>query len=93
MEQIEYTIGYKGVIHGNYVVLTPDGSLSDAKAALLEQIHSTIDELAKDDRFWIVKDCSPEIYPNATTGSRTVAWKIETPQMAEWIDTRKPEWR
>ena len=55
---------------GNYVRLKPGDSDEKAKALLVEQIKGTIDELAKQDGFWIEQESTE--YP----GERTIGWKI-----------------
>lgn len=60
-------------IYGSYVTCDKD-QLQAAKDVQLESIFEVIREVAKDDRFWIVKDTAEE-------GKVTVAWKIDFPQM------------
>lgn len=64
-----------GQLYGDYVSLEPGGSEEKAKTLLVEEIKSTVDELAKRDEFWIVKE-NPD-YP----GCRTIGWKISVPHL------------
>lgn len=60
-------------LYGNYVTCDKD-KIQEAKKELIETVFDVIREVAKDDRFWIVKDTAEE-------GKVTVAWKIDFPQM------------
>lgn len=60
-------------LYGGYVACGKD-EIQAAKDAQLESIFEVIREVAKDDRFWIVKD-------TGEVGKVTVAWKIDFPQM------------
>ena len=74
------------VTYGNYAVVPPGGSIDEAKDLLLEQIKGLVDELAKDDHFWIVKEVKHDplcLYPFIESGSHTVGWKLSVPHMAD----------
>lgn len=89
----EMMYGAVSALYGNYVVVPPGESIDEAKALLLEQIKSTIDELAKDDRFWIVHEAKEPIWnpPGVEMGSHTVGWKLIVPQLADKVDGITPE--
>lgn len=58
--------------YGDYVVVDEE-QIQEAKEVLLQDIFNTIKEVAKDDRFWIVKK---------REGNKcTVGWKIDFTQM------------
>ena len=57
---------------GDYVVVDED-QIQEAKEDLLKGIFDTIKEVAKDDRFWIVKKLNDNKF--------TVGWKLDFPQM------------
>jgi hypothetical protein len=58
--------------YGDYVMVDED-QIQEAKEELLVGILNTIKEVAKNDRFWIVKPVDG--------GKCTVGWKIDFPQM------------
>ena len=60
-------------LYGGYVSCGKD-EIQAAKDVQLESIFEVIRNVAKDDRFWIVKDTAEE-------GKVTVAWKVDFPQM------------
>ena len=58
--------------YGDYKLVDED-KIQEAKEEHLKNIFDTIKEVAKDDRFWIVKKCGDN--------KCTVGWKIDFPQM------------
>ena len=58
--------------YGDFVVID-EHQIQEAKEVLLEDMFCAIKEIAKDDRFWIVK--------KRDDNKCTVAWKIDFPQM------------
>ena len=72
--------------YGNYVKVKED-QIQEAKDALLAQLFDMLKELAKDDKFWIVKRASD--FDNSILGRPagfadddvTVGYKIDLPQM------------
>ena len=93
--EVELHLGAEGALYGNYVVVPPGDSIDEAKALLLEELKRTIDELAKNDRFWIIKDVNtypghpvPGIMPN----SHTVGWKIAVPQLSGQKSEEESRW-
>lgn len=69
-----------GCQYGNYVRVDA-GDIEKAKEDLLEQMFSTIREIAKNDKFWIVKH--PDKNDALHMGSHlvTVGWKAQFPQL------------
>ena len=59
-------------MYGNYVLVDED-HIQAAKDELLVSLFETIKEIAKNDKFWIVKQNEGNKY--------SVAWKIDFPQM------------
>ena len=59
-------------VYGNYVVVD-EAQIAAAKKELLQDLFYVIEELAKKDSFWIVK--------NHEENKCSVAWKIHIPQM------------
>lgn len=70
-----------GGLYGGYLIVPPGENLEIAKEVLIEQCKGAIEQLAKDERFWIVRDCDPIFYPETEAGSRTIGWKLYVPQM------------
>lgn len=59
-------------VYGGYLKVK-EAEIPETKEVLLDQMLDTIREIAKDDKFWIVK--------KTEDGQYTVGWKIEFPQM------------
>ena len=59
-------------LYGDYMTCRKD-NIQAAKDVQMERIFDVIRDVAKDDRFWIVKD--------SAGGNATVGWKIDFPQM------------
>ena len=72
--------------YGNYVATDRNG-IQKAKDELLESLIDTIQELAKRDDFWIVKEFDESVLLNpelrAKGKNTTVGWKIDIPHMGE----------
>ena len=72
--------------YGDYVKVKED-QIQEAKEALLVQLFDMLKEIAKDDKFWIVKRASD--FDNSILGRPagfadddvTVGYKIDLPQM------------
>ena len=59
-------------VYGDYLKVE-ESKIAEAKEELLGLLFATIREIAKDDKFWIVK--------KTEDGQYTVGWKIDFPQM------------
>ena len=59
-------------VYGDYLKVE-ESEIAEAKEELLGLLFATIREIAKDDKFWIVK--------KTDDGQYTVGWKIDFPQM------------
>lgn len=76
-----------GFQYGDYIK-TDASNIEQAKETLLELMFTSIREIAKDDRFWIVKHIDPND-PIAAAGCPvetrdhmvTIGWKAQFPQM------------
>ena len=69
--------------YGTYLVLDIDAeeeTVKQAKDLLVQGMKDLIDELAKDDRFWITKEGCPVKDMGLT---QVIGWKIVIPQIED----------
>ncbi len=69
--------------YGAYVVIDLDANeetIKRAKELMLQGAKDLIDELAKDDRFWITKECEPV---KEMGKAQSIGWKIVIPQIED----------
>jgi len=59
-------------VYGDYMKVE-EAEIAEAKEELLGLLFAKIREIAKDDKFWIVK--------KTEDGQYTVGWKVDFPQM------------
>lgn len=64
----------KPEVYGDYCKVKTEAEIANAKKELIDGIKGVIDEVAKRDEFWIVKDWGTCI---------TVGWKIAFPTLLE----------
>ncbi len=69
-------------VYGGYLKVK-EAEIPETKEVLLDQMLDTIREIAKDDKFWIVK--------KTEDGQYIVGWKIEFPQMYTQKPVEAPE--
>lgn len=81
---------------GNCLVAKDEEEVEKAKEALVQQIHATIEALAKEEKFWIVKD--QKDIPELSDGAVTVGWTLEVPQFGKpksgkWVEYEPGKFR
>ena len=80
---------------GDYLVVK-EADVEKAKEALVQQIHALIDTLAKEEKFWIIKD--KKDIPELSDGAVTVGWTLEVPQFGKpktgkWVEYEPGKFR
>ena len=80
---------------GNCLIVQAE-DVDKAKEALLPQIHALIDTLAKEEKFWIVKD--QKDISEMSDGEVIVGWLLEVPQLekpktGKWVEFEPGKFR
>ena len=80
---------------GDYLAVKEE-DVEKAKEALVQQIHVMIDTLAKEEKFWIVKD--QKDIPELRDGAVNVGWTLEVPQFekpktGKWVEYEPGKFR
>lgn len=80
---------------GDYLAVKEE-DVEKAKEALVQQIHATIDTLAKEEKFWIVKD--KKDIPELSDGAVTVGWTLAVPHLGKpktwkWVEFEPGKFR
>ena len=80
---------------GDYLAVKEE-DVEKAKEARVQQIHVMIDTLAKEEKFWIVKD--QKDIPELRDGAVNVGWTLEVPQFekpqtGKWVEYEPGKFR
>lgn len=67
--------------YGDYLIVKSEDEIAEAKKRLIEGIKGTIDEIAKRDEFWIVKNWEAGEMEEEPDAHISVAWKIMCPTL------------
>lgn len=93
---IELTRDLDGCTKFGRCLIVQEEDVDKVKEALLPQIHALIDSLAKEEKFWIVKD--KKDIPDLSDGEVTVGWLLVMPQLGKpktgkWVEYEPGKFR